>query len=138
VEPKTFISHHLVKSEDLNHHKTLYAGRSAEWFVEAGFIAAASLVKPENIVCLRIHGMTFTAPAHAGDIVRYESKVILSGRTKLVAYICVVNREKKVVEGFITFIHVDENGSPVPHQIEIIPVSAEDIELNKQAELLFK
>ena len=25
----------LVKSEDLNHHGTLFAGRGAEWFVEA-------------------------------------------------------------------------------------------------------
>ena len=33
----------LVKSEDLNHHGTLFAGRSAEWFVEAGFIAAGAL-----------------------------------------------------------------------------------------------
>ena len=33
--------YHLVKSEDLNHHRTLFAGRGAEWLVEAGFIAAA-------------------------------------------------------------------------------------------------
>ncbi|MEL7655970.1 MAG: acyl-CoA thioesterase, partial [Bacillota bacterium] len=33
---------HLVKSEDLNHHGTLFAGRSAEWLVEAAFVAAAS------------------------------------------------------------------------------------------------
>ena len=37
---KSFSTYHLVKSEDLNHHGTLYAGRSAEWFVEAGFIPA--------------------------------------------------------------------------------------------------
>ena len=29
-------TYHLVKSEDLNHHGTLYAGRNAEWFVESG------------------------------------------------------------------------------------------------------
>ena len=39
MEPKTFITHHLVRSEDLNHHGTLFAGRSSEWFIEAGFIA---------------------------------------------------------------------------------------------------
>ena len=26
---------HLIKSEDLNHHGTLFAGRTAEWLVEA-------------------------------------------------------------------------------------------------------
>ena len=49
----------LVKSEDLNHHGTLFAGKTAMWFVESGFIAAASLTHPENIVCLNIHGMLF-------------------------------------------------------------------------------
>ena len=39
---KTFVTHRLVKGEDLNHHGTLFAGRSAEWFVESGFIAAAA------------------------------------------------------------------------------------------------
>src|SRR5665254_21309 len=33
---------HLVKSEDLNHHGTLYAWRSAEWLVEGAFVAAAA------------------------------------------------------------------------------------------------
>lgn len=48
----------LVKSEDLNHHGTLFAGRTAEWFVEAAFIAAASLAgNPENVVCINIHGL---------------------------------------------------------------------------------
>ena len=32
----------LIKSEDLNHHGTLFAGRCAEWFVESGFIAVAA------------------------------------------------------------------------------------------------
>ena len=35
------LTHHFVKSEDLNHHGTLFAGRTAEWFVEAGLMAAA-------------------------------------------------------------------------------------------------
>ena len=51
----------LVKSEDLNHHGTLFAGRGgAEWFVEACFICGAkSYGKPENIVWVNIHGLTF-------------------------------------------------------------------------------
>lgn len=31
----------LVKSEDLNHHGTLFAGRMSEWFVEACSISGA-------------------------------------------------------------------------------------------------
>ena len=45
MAPATSFIQHLVKSEDLNHHRTLYAGRTAEWFVETGFVAAANLVE---------------------------------------------------------------------------------------------
>jgi acyl-CoA hydrolase len=132
----TFTNYHLVKSEDLNHHGTLYAGRSAEWFVEAGFVAAACLTKPENIVCLKIHGMTYTRPIHKGDVVRFESKVVFAGKTKLVSYICVYDHDTIVVEGFITFVHVDLHGHPLPHGVEIIPTKPEDIALQEKAKAL--
>ena len=61
---RTYVINHLVKSEDLNHHGTLFAGKTAMWFVESGFIAAASLTNPENTVCLNIHGMLFMKPIH--------------------------------------------------------------------------
>ncbi len=54
----------LIKSEDLNHHGTLFAGRMAEWFVEGSFVAAAIAVgNPDHIVCLKVHGMRFNIPA---------------------------------------------------------------------------
>ena len=34
---------HLVRSEDLNHHGTLFAGQMAKWLVEAGVITASRL-----------------------------------------------------------------------------------------------
>ena len=42
VKPFWSDTSRLVKSEDLNHHGTLFAGRTAEWFVEAGFVSAAA------------------------------------------------------------------------------------------------
>jgi acyl-CoA hydrolase len=133
MEPVTNTSNHLVKSEDLNHHGTLYAGRSAEWFVEAGFIAAARLKSPESIVCLKIHGMTFTRPVRCGEIATYNSKIIYAGRTSLVAFVEMFAKEQLVVDGFITFIHVDENSNPLEHGIKIDPVTEEDKKLQEVA-----
>jgi acyl-CoA hydrolase len=118
----------LVKSEDLNHHGTLFAGRTAEWFVESGFIAAASLLNPQKIVCLKIHGMYFTKPAKSGDVLKFSSKVVYAGKTSLTSYVHVEKSgaEKPLVDGFVTFIHVDENTRPSPHFIEINPVTEED------------
>jgi acyl-CoA hydrolase len=131
-----YANYHLVKQNDLNHHGTLYAGRCADWFVECGFIAAASLTKPENIVCLKIHGLLFSQPARLGDILCFESKIVYSGTTSLIAYVQVVKKGKLLLEGYITFIHADLEGKPVPHGITIIPTRPEDKKLQEEAKRL--
>lgn len=118
----------LIKSEDLNHHGTLFAGRTAEWFVESGFIAAASLLNPQNVVCLKIHGMFFTKPAKSGDVLKFSSKIVFAGRTSLTSYVHVEKNgdEKPLVDGYVTFIHVDEETRSAPHFLEIEPFTEED------------
>ena len=126
--PSCMVTMRLVKSEDLNHHGTVFAGRTAEWFVESGFIAAASLLNPQNVVCLKIHGMRFTKPAKSGDVLRFSSKVVYAGRSSITSYIHVENNgaDKSLVDGFVTFINVDESTKPAPHYIEINPETEED------------
>jgi acyl-CoA hydrolase len=126
--PTCTVTMRLIKSEDLNHHGTLFAGRTAEWFVESGFIAAASLLNPQNIVCLKIHGMFFTRPAVSGDVLKFSSKVVFAGNSSITSYIHVEKNgaDKPLVDGFVTFIHVDENTRPSPHYIKITPVTEED------------
>jgi acyl-CoA hydrolase len=136
MEPKLFSSHHLVKSEDVNHHGTLYAGRSAEWFVEAGYIAAASLTDTDHTVCMEIHGMKFTHPVHCGEVIRVDSKVVFTGRSRLISFVRISSGEKVVVEGFVTLIHVDLDGKSQPHGIEINPVTEEDKDLYQKAKEL--
>jgi acyl-CoA hydrolase len=136
MEFPIFTSVHLVKGEDLNHHGTLYAGRTAEWFVESGFIAAASMTKPENIVCIKIHGMTFSAPIRKGELPVFTSRVVLTGDTKIVSLIEVRVLGKLAVRGFITFIHVDLSGNPLPHGLDFVPLTPEDKTLNDEAKLL--
>lgn len=136
IEYKT---HRLVKSEDLNHHGTLFAGRTAEWFVESGFIAASSLLNPKNMVCLRIHGMRFSMPVHPGETICFTSKIVHTGKTSINAYVKVSrfnSPEKIIVEGFITFVHVDDETRSCPHGIVMEPESDEDIKLYEQAKNL--
>ena len=138
INPQQTITMRLVKSEDLNHHGTLFAGRTAEWFVESGFIAVASLLNPQNVVCLKIHGMYFTKPAKSGDVLRFSSKVVYAGRSSITSYIHVENNgaDKPLVDGYVTFIHVDENTRPSPHHLQISPVSEEDKRLYEEAKNL--
>jgi acyl-CoA hydrolase len=133
MEFPIFTSVHLVKGEDLNHHGTLYAGRTAEWFVESGFIAAASMTKPENIVCLKIHGMTFSRPIRKGELPVFSSRIALTGDTKIISLIEVRVLGKLAVRGFITFIHVDLEGKPLPHGLNFVPHTEEEKALYGEA-----
>lgn len=138
--PVDNISMRLVKSEDLNHHGTLFAGRTAEWFIESGFIAATALLDPKSVVCLKVHGMYFTSPAKPGEVLRFESKIVHTGKSSLVAYIrvCKSNCAKTLVEGFVTFIHVDEETRPLTHNIITEPLTEDDRLLSVQAAALKK
>ncbi len=114
---------HLVKSDNLNHHGTLYAGRMAEWCVEACFINGAQTTQhPENIVCVKIHELSFYIPTNEGDILNIETQMIRSGRTSFVVYGKAYKNndsEKIVADCFITFVFVDENGNPMEHGLDV-------------------
>lgn len=128
----------LVKSEDLNHHGTLYAGRSAEWFVEAAFIAVAAVLPAKNIVCLKIHGLKFSQPINLGEIARFQSKIIDVGRTSVKVYIELrsQNATVSIISGFITFVHVDQSGNPIPHNLTLELSDERDLQLQKLAKTL--
>jgi len=140
IKPVEAVSMRFVKGEDLNHHGTLFAGRTAEWFVEAGFIAAANLLDPKNVVCLNIHGMYFSGPAKPGEVLKFASKIITTGNSSLMAHISVskMNEEKPLVSGFVTYIHVDEDTRPTPHYIQIVPETEEEIKLAEEAQRVKK
>ncbi|MCL4407791.1 MAG: acyl-CoA thioesterase [Thermotogae bacterium] len=128
---------HLVKTEDLNHHSTLFAGKAAEWFVEATYIEANLAYKnPENLVCLKIHGLKFTTPVKNGSIVNIKTSLAYVGKTSIMVYGKIYNAlrpEKVMVEGFVTFISVDSEGKKQPHNIIFTPKTEEEIEIYQKA-----
>lgn len=128
IKIKKFTTLRLVKSEDLNHHKTLYAGRTAEWFVESGFVAVGSILKPDNIVCVKVHGMYFSKPVIPGDTLCFTSKIVNLGNSSIMVYVKVgkMYEESVIVDGFITFVKVDKNTKPVAHGLELLVENEED------------
>lgn len=118
---REFVTTRLVKSEDLNHHGTLFAGRMSEWFVEGCFIAAATTHgNPEEIVCIKLHGLKFGRPAKKGQIIKLTTKVVLTGNTSITVYGKVTGLDDNdiSVDGYITFVCVDGAGKKRFHGIE--------------------
>ncbi|MBK5247050.1 MAG: acyl-CoA thioesterase, partial [Peptostreptococcaceae bacterium] len=101
---KEYNGSHLVKSEDLNHHGTLFAGRAAEWLVEGAFVAAAAEHgRPQDILCVNIHGFVFKKPIAKGTILTLKSKVAKVGKTSITVYVKAISEIEKTqhVDGFI-------------------------------------
>lgn len=118
---ETIISH-LIKPEDLQHHGTLFAGQMSKWLVEACFVAASRLIgKPEDVVCVQIHGMTFKQQAQNGDILELKSRVVYTGNTSITVYGEAYINESQVsaVYGMLTFVTVDKQNVPYQHGISL-------------------
>lgn len=129
---------HLVKSEDLNHHGTLFAGRSTEWLVEAGFItAAASHGRPQDVLCVNVHGFTFKRPVQKGDILTITGRIVKVGVTSIMVYVkavCEIDQIKNV-EGFLTFVCVEpDTKKKRPHGLVMDePEDEQERELREKA-----
>lgn len=132
------VTNRMVKYKNLNHHGTLFAGQGAEWFVESGFIAASSVLPPDNVVCVKVHGMTFRRPVPKGHIVRSDSRIVMTGKTSLVVYVIFTDNVDggHIVDGFLTFVHVDLNGKPMRHHLEYTPKTKEEKRLYEEAKKL--
>lgn len=140
MKAQTYATHRLVKSEDLNHHGTLFAGRTAEWFVESGFVGVSSYLNPKNIVCLKIHGMEFKYPVKGGETILFNSRLAYTGKSSLIVNISVLHAKdhRVLVDGFISFVHVDENTKATPHGIELDLETEADKLLYAKAAMLKK
>ncbi|MGN0967967.1 MAG: acyl-CoA thioesterase [Oscillospiraceae bacterium] len=138
---RKYYTTHLVKSEDLNHHGTLFAARTASWFVEAAFACAAcEHGDPSEIVCRNIHGMSFSSPVNCGDIVRFTARVVHVGTTSLMVHVDVVSEltGKKAVDGCLTFVTIDHaTGKKKPHGIVLdAPEDEDEAQQRRDAEAL--
>jgi acyl-CoA hydrolase len=118
---------HLVKSVDLNHHGTLFAGRMAEWLVETGFMTARAALScsPDSLVCVHLHGMDFRRSVDKGATLILEGSAAHVGRTSITVHVEASVLESaggRVVgtEGFATFVHVAE-GQALPHALDVEP-----------------
>ena len=82
---------------------------------------------------MNIHGMLFKRPIRLGELVCFESQIVYAGKSRLVAHIEMKASGETDVTGFITFVHVDKEGKPLPHGLTIVPQTPEQTELYEQA-----
>jgi len=133
----------MIRQEHLNHHGSLYAGRAAEWMMEATFFAAclAHGIK-EGLVYKNTHEFSFNKSIVAGDIIRIESCVVRVGRKSITMHCGFVNEvtgETHAV-GYTTFVTIDpESRKSVEHSIVLDDTDdKEELAWRKHADEFFE
>ncbi len=135
---KTYSAAHLVKTGDLNHHDTLFAGRSAEWMVEASFFAAAAEHgDPDEVVCVQINGLSYKKPVPKGDIISIQSRVVRVLRSSMVVHAEAISQvtHASLLESYMTFVTIDAHTRQKKRHAIVLdePESAREIEIRAQA-----
>ncbi len=125
-EPLSISTSHLVKSEDLNHHNTLYAGRCVEWSVQMAYIAAENCFdQPRPLVFMSIRSLSMRAPARLGEIIQFTGRVDYIGESTIGIRVDGKKLQPKddpkpVVTGTFLFCTVDEEGCSIPHGLSAL------------------
>jgi acyl-CoA hydrolase len=133
----------MIRSEDLNHHGNLYAGRAIEWMMESSFIAAGLIYgNGEGLLYKNTHQFDFKKSILPGDIVTYVSTVVRVGRTSLTMHIGLYDEASGDMraEGYTTFVTVDpRDRRPVAHGLALDPAADdEERRWRREAEEFFR
>ncbi|MCC5914800.1 MAG: acyl-CoA thioesterase [Balneolaceae bacterium] len=115
-----FFSRKLIKPEDLNAHGTLFGGSVLAWIDEEAAIYVICQLGKGNIATKFMSEIDFVSSAKLGDIIEIGMETVNFGNTSITVK-CEV-RQKFTKETIIridkiVFVHLDENGRPIPHDV---------------------
>ena len=108
----------LVRPEHLNHHGYLFGGMMLKWVDENAWMAATRDYPGCKFVTISMDACRFKQPVENGAILRYHMEETEHGKTSLTYQVTVLadepgaNSEKEVFSTQVTFVRLDENGTP--------------------------
>jgi acyl-CoA hydrolase len=117
----------LIQYRDINGENRLFGGRLMEWIDEAAGVAAMRHCGG-NAVTLMVDSLKFKKGAFINDIVVLIAKVTYVGRTSMEVRVDSYVEEKPtglrraINHAYLTCVHVDENGRPVPIEYGLEPM----------------
>lgn len=116
-----YYSRRLIKPDHLNPANALFGGQLLSWIDEEAAIFAACQMKSRSIVTKLISEINFMMPARQGEVVEFGFELISMGSSSITVRSEVRNKMNLlpiVRIDKMVFVHVDEQGQPVPHGIK--------------------
>ena len=116
----TFLNSHPIKKSDLGFHGNLFGGKLLAWIDAAAAGYAMQLCDTPRMVTVSIDKCNFEKPARESQLLKIYGKPNKVGNTSVTLYMearahnVYTGVQSVVLKTNITFVHIDEEGNPIP------------------------
>jgi acyl-CoA thioesterase YciA len=111
---------HPIKKSDLGFHGNLFGGKLLAWIDAAGAGYSMQLCDSPRMVTVSIDKCNFEKPAKESQLLKIYGQPSQLGNTSLTLYLearahnVYTGRQTLVLKTQIKFVHIDEEGNPIP------------------------
>jgi len=111
---------HPIKKSDLGFHGNLFGGKLLAWIDAAAAGYSMQLADSPRMVTVSIEKCFFEKPAKEGQLVKIYGAPSELGNTSITLYLearahnVYTGRQVLVLKTQIKFVHIDEEGTPIP------------------------
>ena len=116
----TFLNSHPIKKSDLGFHGNLFGGKLLAWIDAAAAGYAMQLCDTPRMVTVSIDKCNFEKPARESQLLKIYGRPSKVGNTSVSLYMearahnVYTGVQSVVLKTNITFVHIDEEGNPIP------------------------
>lgn len=114
------LSIYPVKKSDLGFHGNLFGGQLLKWIDAAGAGYAMQLCDSPRLVTVSIDECFFEKPAKEGNLIKIYGFPSSIGNTSITLYLearahnVYTGKQINILRTHIKFVHIDEEGNPIP------------------------
>ena len=111
---------HPIKKSDLGFHGNLFGGKLLAWIDAAAAGYSMQLADSPRMVTVSIDKCFFEKPAKEGQLVKIYGAPSELGNSSITLYLearahnVYTGRQVLVLKTHIKFVHIDEEGNPIP------------------------
>jgi acyl-CoA thioesterase YciA len=116
----TFLNSHPIKKSDLGFHGNLFGGKLLAWIDAAAAGYAMQLCDTPRMVTVSIDQCNFEKPARESQLLKIYGRPSKVGNSSVSLYMearahnVYTGIQSLVLKTNITFVHIDEEGNPIP------------------------
>jgi acyl-CoA thioesterase YciA len=120
INKMELLNTHPIKKSDLGFHGNLFGGKLLSWLDAAAVGYAMQLCDTPRMVTVSIDECNFEKPAKEGQLLKIYGKPDTVGHTSVTLYIearahnVYTGKQVIVLKTNIKFVHIDEEGHPIP------------------------